>query len=978
MKTSVTQRFSRKVIAHSHWIVLGWVIFAVFCKTFSPAWKEVALDGDFEYLPATQTSVAGGHLLDEAFLGTRARSQMVVTLSRAEEDLTKTDRLIGLDLLRRLYHRLGEVAWQRAIVLQDDEDESAERWWTVASQAFDQAIEIDSQFYEALGDRVPETTPTPYEPRLAIAYWDRGNLLGARAIGQPSTAPEPSRSESTSAGDTPSTVAKDTKTKPAVSETTVRVAEDLEAALILDSDLPMSVLPISKRPLDNWEPLLDIYSWEDRTLGSQLKTSRARLAVLTLSSELAATGNIELLEQLQEIVDQTQQYSRAYLTEEEQAETGPPQLLVTGSAAIGGQTLAAARSAIQYTEWFTVVMILLLLAIVYRAPLLVAVPLFSIAIAVMVSTAAVTFLTQISQAGWMPGLDVQVYTTSRIFVIVILFGAGTDYCLFLIARLREEAAHSPWPVACRKALTQVSGALIGSAMTTIVGLGMLWFADFGKFHHTGPIIAVCLSIALLVCMTLTPACLLLLGPKVFWPTSAGEVNHEPRIQLLGNRSVNEKDSSPGDWLWNAMAIQLTRRPFATLMIGLILLLPAAWVGFRNERTVTYDISGQLASTASTRQGMGVLAKEFGIGQMAPISVLLLADQPLSEDTQKETLQTIVAALYQTEGVTAVRHRNDPLGDFPPDREMSLLSSEAWRRRALQNHRLTQLHFVSSMPEYTDRLIRLDVIVQEDPFSVSAGQKLEEVEATVQQQLTGLSEAGLSMEAFYAGTTPSIVDLREVTLNDTFRIKIAVIAAVFVVLVLVIRRVVLSSYLIATVLLSYYTTLGLTYLFFRWVYGPTFPGLDWKLPIFLFVILVAVGQDYNVYLVTRILEEKRRLGSLAAVRRAVARTGGIITACGLVMAATFISMTASSWWPWISQGWLFVSSNDATALNEQIASRPTTLRGITELGFALGLGVLLDTLYVRTVLVPSFVVLHDRWRKTPANQRFQRPNAASVD
>jgi len=128
-----------------------------------------------------------------------------------------------------------------------------------------------------------------------------------------------------------------------------------------------------------------------------------------------------------------------------------------------------------------------------------------------------------------------------------------------------------------------------------------------------------------------------------------------------------------------------------------------------------------------------------------------------------------------------------------------------------------------------------------------------------------------------------------------------------------------------------------------------------LPLFLFVILVAVGQDYNVYLVTRIMQERRRLGSLAAVRRAVARTGGIVTACGFVMAATFLSMTSSAWWPMISG--LFGTPVDSTGSLQQ-----TSLRGITELGFALGLGVLIDTLYVRTVLVPSFVVLHDRWRK----------------
>jgi RND superfamily putative drug exporter len=143
---------------------------------------------------------------------------------------------------------------------------------------------------------------------------------------------------------------------------------------------------------------------------------------------------------------------------------------------------------------------------------------------------------------------------------------------------------------------------------------------------------------------------------------------------------------------------------------------------------------------------------------------------------------------------------------------------------------------------------------------------------------------------------------------------------------------------------------MTIVFFRWIYGADYLGLDWKLPLFLFVILVAIGQDYNVYLVTRILEEQRyRPGWLSALRRAVSKTGGIITACGLVMAGTFFSMTASAWFPALQQ-W-FGGSVDSTQ---------STLRGIVELGFALGLGVLVDTFYVRTILVPSFVAMFDRF------------------
>jgi RND superfamily putative drug exporter len=249
---------------------------------------------------------------------------------------------------------------------------------------------------------------------------------------------------------------------------------------------------------------------------------------------------------------------------------------------------------------------------------------------------------------------------------------------------------------------------------------------------------------------------------------------------------------------------------------------------------------------------------------------------------------------------------------------------------VRRHDKTQGTYLAQAPEYKGKVTRFDLVFDYDPFSIDSIHLLDEVE-TYLFNLAADTESPWNGAAFYyVGTTAGIRDLRTVTAGDLVLIKRLVPIAVLAVLIVILKRPWICVYLVLSVLLGYFVTIGVTESFFQWLYGATYHGLDWKVPMFLFVILIAVGQDYNVYLTTRVFEEQKVHGPDEGVRIALIRTGGIITSCGVIMAGTFASMATG------------------------------TLRAMHELGFALSLGILLDTFVIRTVVVPAALVL---WQRT---------------
>ncbi|GAB2575260.1 putative membrane protein ActII-3 [Paractinoplanes abujensis] len=535
------------------------------------------------------------------------------------------------------------------------------------------------------------------------------------------------------------------------------------------------------------------------------------------------------------------------------AENGaPPGLDVylagpVASAADSAGAFAGIDGTLLYT---TLAVVAIILLVTYRSPVLWLLPIITAGVALTSSQAVIYLLAKYA------GLAVNAQSAGILTVLV--FGAGTDYALLLVARYREELRrHSDRHEAMQFALHRAGPAIIASAATVVVGMLCLSLAELNSTAGLGPVAAIGIAVGLGAMVTLLPALLVICGRWLFWPVRPRYGTAEPTATGL----------------WARLGGRVARRPRA-VWIGTAVVLGAMALGLLQSNAVGLTSAEQFTTEQPSTVAEEALARHFPAGGGQPVSVV--ANASSAEQVSRE--------LAAVPGISEV-----------------------------------------AQPVQKGGLALIDGTLADPPDSAAAQRTVEQARKTL--------HAIPGADAKVGGYTAVVVDINDANRHDNRLIIPLVLLVVLVILGLLLRAIVAPLILIATVVLSFAAALGVSVLAFRYLFD--FPAEDTSFPLFVFVFLVALGIDYNIFLMTRVREEAVQHGTRRGALIGLAATGGVITSAGIVLAGTFAAL----------------------------ASLP--LVAFVEIGFAVAFGVLLDTLIVRSVLVTALNLDVGRWMWWPS-------------
>lgn len=591
------------------------------------------------------------------------------------------------------------------------------------------------------------------------------------------------------------------------------------------------------------------------------------------------------------------------------------QVHLAGDIATSVDNSKSSNSSNSQIEIFSAIFIIVLLVLIFRAPLA---PLITLLPPLLVVTIAGPLIAEASKAG------LKVSAIAQLLLTVLVIGAGTDYGLFLIFRTKEELRGGlSGREAVVKALSRVGESITFSAATVIAALLSLLLATFEIYSDLAVPLAIGIGLMLLAGTTLLPALVAIFGRAVFWP---------------GNVKAGTKKSG----LWGSIASRVVQHPWPTLIAGVIVFggLAIAINGYKSG-----GFAGNVTAPAGSDSAAGnaLLAAHFPKTSANPTALLYVLKEPVWQDPspviaaqhmlEHESEFTKVNGLLNPNGfslseaelVTLYHKLGPPSNRMPitpgPGVKVPARIYEAYRSLA---------NFIGPDGKTIEFVVGLSA---GNPRGTAALQAV----PSIRNQAGQVARAIGAVSYGVAGPAPTLYDISNISSNDLKRVIPVAIVVIGLLLAVLMRSLVAPLYLIASVAISYLAALGLVTLVFLDIGHGS--GIVFLLPFLMFIFLLALGEDYNILVMTRISEEAHGLPLKKAVARALTTTGTTVTSAGLVLAGTFAILA--------------------------IVGGRSGGSEIVDIGWGLALGILMDTFLVRTLLVPSVVVLLDRWNWWPS-------------
>ncbi|MEK4630186.1 MMPL family transporter [Solibacillus sp. FSL R7-0682] len=467
----------------------------------------------------------------------------------------------------------------------------------------------------------------------------------------------------------------------------------------------------------------------------------------------------------------------------------------------------------------------------------------------------------------MGAAGLEINNSTTSIMSILLFAAVIDYSLFVFSRYREELNHYENKYEAMKYAMRATGEPVFFAGGTVLAaMLVLFFADFRDYQNFAPIFGAAVFIIMLGSVTLVPALFALFGRKAFWP----------KVPKFGET----KEVKHG--IWGPIAKFVVNKPFLSggLVLAFMLITSLNVLNLEYE----FDTVKSFPEDLPSRVGYEIVETKFDKGELAPTSILVESNEKLTE----EQITALSDALLSDELIASVR--------------TSAVSEDATK-------------------------LKLSMAFDLNPYSSEAIEKLEEMR---DNGADTLKLANIDGEIHFAGTTAKLVDERNVNNADIYKIVLLETLLILVLLFVLTRSWKMPIYMMATILVSYLSALGLGLFLVDLFFG--YEAISTRVPVYAFIFLVALGIDYNIILVSRFLEERKTHTVKEALEIAIRNTGGVISSAGVILAATFAALMTMP----IADLFVF--------------------------GFMVSVGILIDTFLVRGMLLPMLILLFEKDKK----------------